>query len=89
MFTLEKFEKFYEWLCRPSPILVDVTVGVIVILIVLTMINMIGSFVWWLFGWLLIPIFLGILGVVGGVYLVCAHKNDGIKEWWKARPWAK
>lgn len=89
MFTLEKFEKFYEWLCRPNPILVDITVGVIAVLIILTMINMVGSFVWWLFGWALIPLFIGVLGIVSVTYFIYAHKNGGIKEWWKSRPWVK
>ncbi len=89
MSKLEKLEKFYKWLCAPCPVLVDITVGALSVMLTLTIITLVCSLVWWIFGWYLVPIILIALLVVSGVHLFFAHKDydGGIKEWWDEKPW--
>jgi len=87
MSKLKKIEKFYNWLCEPCPLLIDITCGVLVILFIITIITLFGSFVWWMFGWYLIPILFISLIIILGVHLMFAKRSEGgIKGWWKDRP---
>ena len=88
MNRLKKIETFYNWLCLPCPILIDVTIGVISLVCISTVVCGIVSMIWWVFGWYIFLLLFVALIAVTCVHLVYAKKtiDGGIKGWWKDKP---